>query len=587
MSDRPTRPGRRATGAVAEALPGTRPGARKWPKTTAGLDLHACDPDLRRWLAIRAPDLLADHGKRLSDFGAWVGGPLDAQARRVDRFAPPRLDPVDENGTLQPRLVVDPGYAACHAEAYCRGAIGLCFGERPAPHLLSFIMGYLLGQADVSIHCPVTLTGAVAVVLDRIAPADLRERWLPELTRTDGGALTGATWATERHGGSDVGATTTTAEPDGPGRARLTGLKWFCSNAGADLALATARPAGAPDGPSGLGCYLVPARRDDGSANRLTLRRLKDKLGTRALPTGEIALDRAEAFEVAPPPHGLRAMLAALAYSRVHNAMAAAGIARRAFLEAACWAEHRRAFGAPLVDRPMVRDQLVDLIALADGAAGLALEAAAAYDPALADPAAGPWLRTVTALAKFDTAEAATLAARRAVELVGGNGYTEEWPTARLYRDSLVTAVWEGPANIQALELARVVLGDGRGDRSFLARIETGLAHLPEPLADLAPVLAAAHDACAEALATLRARPATAEGAAFRLMRLMADSLVAVLAVERAAADLGAGDRRKELIARRIVALRLGGRRAVDAADPVVDDAILFDAVFHQAEVPA
>ena len=286
MSDRPTRPGRRATGAVAEALPGTRPGARKWPKTTAGLDLHACDPDLRRWLAIRAPDLLADHGKRLSDFGAWVGGPLDAQARRVDRFAPPRLDPVDENGTLQPRLVVDPGYAACHAEAYCRGAIGLCFGERPAPHLLSFIMGYLLGQADVSIHCPVTLTGAVAVVLDRIAPADLRERWLPELTRTDGGALTGATWATERHGGSDVGATTTTAEPDGPGRARLTGLKWSAPTPVPIWRWLTPEPAGAPRPLrsrllSGAGCGATNGRTN--AADRC--RQLKDKLGTCA-PAG-------------------------------------------------------------------------------------------------------------------------------------------------------------------------------------------------------------------------------------------------------------------------------------------------------------
>ena len=202
----------------------------------------------------------------------------------------------------------------------------------------------------------------------------------------------------------------------------------------------TARPAGAPERrPSGL--RLLPgagsARRR--SANRLTLRRLKDKLGTRALPTGEIALDRAEAFEVAPPPHGLRAMLAALAYSRVHNAMAAAGIARRAFLEAACWAEHRRAFGAPLVDRPMVRDQLVDLIALATGAAGpWRWRAAAAYDPALARIGGGTLAaHRHRASPKFDTARARrTLAAAGAVELVGGNGYRGSGRTAALSRSS-------------------------------------------------------------------------------------------------------------------------------------------------------
>ncbi|HET6520259.1 MAG TPA: acyl-CoA dehydrogenase family protein, partial [Geminicoccaceae bacterium] len=288
-----------------------------YPAETRGLNFFELDVNLRRLLARLDPELVARHGGRLAGFGAWVGGPLDEQAAYTDRYASPRLETHDpRSGEPLGRVVHGPAYLACHRECYRRGVVGLAFGadgER-APHLLSFAFGYLLSQADVSIHCPVTMTGAVAHVLDRLAPAAVRGAYLPELTRIDGAAWSGATWVTERHGGSDVGATTTGARPDGEAW-RLFGLKWFTSNADADLALATARPAGAPDGGRGLGCYLVPRRLPDGAPNRFRVRRLKDKLGTRGLATGEIELDGAWALEVAPPPDGLRAMMAAVEYS--------------------------------------------------------------------------------------------------------------------------------------------------------------------------------------------------------------------------------------------------------------------------------
>src|SRR5262249_39310717 len=149
-------------------------------------------------------------------------------------------------------------------------------------------------QGDISIHCPITLTGAVAYVLDRFAPEPLKSRYLPGLTRQDGRAWTGATWATERQGGSDMGAAATTARAAGQ-LFELSGLKWFCSNAAADLALVTARPEGAPAGTRGLGLYLVPRIASSGGHNRYRIRRLKDKLGTRGLPTGEVELEGAEA----------------------------------------------------------------------------------------------------------------------------------------------------------------------------------------------------------------------------------------------------------------------------------------------------
>ena len=534
----------------------------RYPADTRGLNAFDLDRNLQRLLQLRAPAMLARHGGRLSDFGAWVGGELEAQAAYSDRYAPPRLDSHGPDGEPLGRVILNPAYEACHREAYRRGAIGLAFGPDAAPHLLSFAMGYLLSTADISIHCPVTMTGALAYVLSRVAPAAVRKAYLPQLIRMDGQALSGGTWATERHGGSDVGATTTEAVPDGKAW-RLTGLKWFASNAGCGLAFATARPRGAPPGGKGLGCYLVPASLPNGTANTLWIRRLKDKLGTRGLATGEVELHGAWARQVAAPPHGLKAMMEALEYSRIHNAVAACAVQRRAFLESVCWATHRQAFGAVIGGYPMVRDSLLDLLAELEANSALAFEAAAAFDAALADDTRRPWLRTATALAKYRTAEYGVRAATRAVELVGGNGYTEEWPTARLYRDALVLSVWEGPVNIQALELLRMVIGKARGDAPFLARVDGILAMLPARLAARAQPVRAARDHCASALAYLRQRPEEGPRHARRLLETMADALAAALLLEEAAADLAHGDARKALVAERFLTMRFAAAPAI------------------------
>ncbi|HSR71932.1 MAG TPA: acyl-CoA dehydrogenase family protein [Kiloniellales bacterium] len=539
-----------------------------YPDRVAGENVYDLDRNLQALLARRAPDLAERHGARLSDFGAWVGEALEAQAAYSDRHAPPRLEAYGPEGEPRSRVILNSDYVTCHQEAYRRGAVGLAYGPEAAPHLLSFAMGYLLSQADISIHCPVTMTGALAHVLARHAPAALSASYLPELTRMDGASASGGTWATELHGGSDVGATTTEAVPDGEAW-RLTGLKWFASNAGCGLALATARPRGAPDGGAGLGCYLVPATLPDGSENAIRVRRLKDKLGTRALPTGEIELDGAWALEVAGPPAGLKVMLEALGYSRIHNAVAGCAVQRRALLESLCWAYRREAFGRRLTEFPMVRDSLLDLTAELEASCALAFEAGLAFDAALADESRRPWLRLVTALAKERTATQGVEAARQSLELVGGNGYTEDWPSARLYRDAMVLPVWEGPGNIQALELLRVTIGKEPGDRLLLERIDAILESLPEALGDAADGLARARADSAAALAFLRAAPGEAPRHARRLLDLLADTLSAALLLEEAAADLAEGDHRKAIVARRYLARRLGPRAAIsDAPDP-------------------
>src|SRR5262245_6682052 len=358
------------------------------------------DANLRRLLARSAPDRSERWGQHLAAFGAWVHSEVDAAAAYTDRLAPPVLDLRDRDGSLQNGVICNARYETAHRQVYERGIVGLNYGSAAEPFLLTFAMGYLLAQADISIHCPVTLTGAVAYILAQLAPQNLRDRYLPDLIRQDGYAWTGATWATERQGGSDMGAATTTARAAAEG-VELTGLKWFCSNATADIALVTARPEGAPPGSKGLGLYLVPRLRDDGTPNRYRIRRLKEKLGTRGLPTGEIELLGAYAHEVAPPPLGFKLMMDALEFSRVHNAMAGAGVQRRALREALAYAQSRQAFGTSLVSFPMVSTLLLDMMVEFEAGMALAFEAARTFDASLHDAAARTWLRTVTALAKY------------------------------------------------------------------------------------------------------------------------------------------------------------------------------------------
>jgi len=444
------------------------------------------DPYLEPWLISRVPRM-AEYRAQLGEFRNWALTEVDPQANYTDRYAPPAVETFDRNGEVVNRIVANRWYEEQHQELYRRGIIGLPYIEN-APHLLTFTMGYLLAQADISLHCPVTLTGAVAYVLDSHAPESVRQRYLYDVIRMDGHAKTGGTWATEQHGGSDVGATTTVAIWNGD-RFTLQGLKWFASNANSGLAVATARPEGAPQGSAGLGLYLVPSHLDDGRPNHFRIRKLKDKLGTKGLPTGEIELLGAEGVEIAPPPEGFKLMMEALEYSRVHNAVGSVGIQRRSLQEALAWARNRSAFGHVLTDYPMVQDELLRMRVQFEAGALLAFEAAIAFDEVQQTAEHRTWLRLATALAKYLTAEYAIAASRSALELIGGNGYTSDYPVARLLRDAQVLTVWEGPANIQALELLRLLTPRYQGWERYRDRVQGVLDRLPGALSQLHQLL--------------------------------------------------------------------------------------------------
>ena len=248
-------------------------------------------------------------------------------------------------------------------------------------------------------------------------------------------------------------------------------------------------------------------------------------------------------------------MMAALGFSRIHNAMGSAGLQRRAFVEAYGYAAGRRAFGDAILHYPMIQEQLAEMLARLEAGLALAMEAARAFDAADQAGAAEDdehrlWLRLATALAKYQTAEEANRACRSAIEIIGGNGYTYDHVTPRLLRDAQVMTVWEGPANIQALELLRLVGGRHPGAEVFAARIESLLADLPPALEEIAtPVRAALADGRA-IIAHLHKDVVEAQRHALRLLALLADILAASLLLEEARASLAAGDERKSLIAR-------------------------------------
>jgi len=496
---------------------------------------------LEPYLIGREPRMAA-YSRQLAEFHHWVATEVDAQANYTDRYASPALETYDRNGEIINRIVTNPWYEEQHRELYRRGIIGLPYAEG-APRLLTFTMGYILSQADISLDCPITLTGSVAYVLACHAPDAVRQQYLYDVIRMDGLAKTGGTWATEQHGGSDVGATTTRAVRSG-NHFSLHGLKWFTSNANSGLAVATARPEGAPDGSAGLGLYLVPSHLSDGRPNHYRIRRLKDKLGTKGLPTGEIDLLGAEAVEIAPPPHGFKLMMEALEYSRVHNAVGSVGMQRRALREALAWAKSRRAFGHVLLDYPMVQDELLRLRVEFEAGALLAFEAALAFDETQKNADRRAWLRLVTALAKYLTAEYAIQSCRAALELIGGNGYTSDYPVARVLRDAQVLTIWEGPANIQALELLRLLGPQYRGCELYKARLKAIAEPIPSSLDRLRVALQTRTHEDAEAIAITLRDEQTAQRLARKLLHRLSQTLAFALLCEAATAASLSGDLR-------------------------------------------
>jgi len=550
-----------------------------WPDHTQGLNFYTRDRNLQRFLERSAPDMLTRRAQMLEEFGAFCGGELDAQAAYSDRIHPPVLrrevvDPIHP-GDRRGHVYLNPRYEAAQQELYRRGFLSSVFDPvTPEPHILPFVAGYLVCKSDIATGCPLAMTHPVAMLIDRHAQPDVKARFLPEILRTDGHAAIGGTWATEKHSGSDIGKTQTKAVDNGDGTVSLHGDNWFTSAIGFAhfLTVKTARPEGAAAGGKGLGLYLVPSHIDPDwqVSNSYDVVHLKEKVGTRGLPTGEIKLEGTIAYELAPAGGGLKMMMEALSCSRVHNAMAAAGSMHRSVMEALCWATHRSPFGKPLVEQPMIQKRILDMRTEFLSGSALAFEAARSFDSAQHDNAQKPWSRVATALAKYKTAEQAIWCARKALELVGGNGYTEEYPVARLYRDAEVLNVWEGPEQIQANELMRM-LGQEGGGTAYLQKLADISAALPDTLQAQRQNIESLAAEMKTALADLARRPGAGPQAADEYLHKMSDVLAYALLCEEGAWEIAhCNDAEKILFADRYFDRTFGQHARPDLDVPLL-----------------
>ncbi len=521
-----------------------------------GLNWYEVDPDLqdtvRRY--VPADDLEAADAK-LTEVGALIGGPVAARAEMTDKN-PPRLERFDQWGNEVNRVVHHPG-----ALETKRDLFNAYLSERRGrrwPAVVGSSFGYLLDQAETGMGCAVGMTGGVAGLVASYGSDEVKEHFLPHfMTENYEDYWDGAMFLTERDGGSDLGmATKTTATHVDGDLWVLNGFKWFCSNVDAQAIATLARPEGAADGVGGISLFVVPRVRRDGKPNGVHVHRLKDKLGTKAVPTGEVDFVDAEAYllaggtqsrDAATDGKGMGRMMGGMVQgSRLGVAFMGLGIARRSFLESAIYAAHRRAFSNRIDAFPMVRETLVRMAMELEAAAALCFEASAnvANDRQL-------W-RILPTLAKYRATRRGVQLASAAVEVHGGNGYIEDWPVARQLRDGQCHPIWEGTENIIAIDVMRAIEREGVLD-PVVARVEKALADADHPvLSSTADAVRSYAADVREAVAYVSAAPKDVSRLHLRrITRYMTNLVSGALLVEQAAAELKAkGSARKAAVAR-------------------------------------
>ena len=428
---------------------------------------------------------------RLESMGRHAANEVAALAVVADKHGP-TLVTHDRSGQRVDDIAYHPAYRQLQQLGYGGGIVAATYSpalaaERgAAAKALTFGLGYLFAQGEAGMYCPVCMTDGAARLLTRYATPTLRDALVPRLASTDLQSLfTGAMFLTEKQGGSDVGQIQTIARGGNgsPGeKVTLHGDKWFCSNVDADVIMILARPEGAGAGTRGLGLYVLPRTRDDGvTRNSFRINRLKDKLGNRSFPSGEVTLDGAQAFLLGAPGQGFAQMAEMLNLSRIYNAVASVSVMRRSVVEALEWAQTRVAFGQQVIKHPLLTETLMDLVSeqrLALNWAFRGIELLDRADAGTATEAEKQTLRMLTPLLKYTLGKRAFAMASESVEVLGGNGYIEDWPMARVLRDAQVLPIWEGTSNILVLDAFRALKKDNMHEALF-GEIESGAAEAP------------------------------------------------------------------------------------------------------------
>jgi alkylation response protein AidB-like acyl-CoA dehydrogenase len=405
-------------------------------------------------------DLQAD----LTRFGAEVAGPVDELVRQNNLHQNlPRLNRYTGIGERTEKIEHHPTYHEAGSYIYGSGVMAAYADFPNAIGVLSrmYVSSY---NGEAGHNCPAACTAGVIRVLQEIAPDHIRETYLPGfLDRDYDNHLEGAQFLTEVQGGSDVAQNATRAVEQPDGTYRVFGEKWFCSNVDADVFLMSARietSAGeVQDGTRGLGLFFVPRQLDDG-VNHFTVRRLKDKIGTRSMASGECDFRGAVAYHMGEPEDGFKHMMGlVINTSRLFNAMACMGVARRAYVTAQTYAEHRVAFDQPIINYPLVQETLANVKAEIDACVSASMHLTWLQDRidlGEASDAEKQFFRMALNLNKVRTAKSARYACVDSIEILGGNGAIESFSVLpRMLRDSIVCENWEGTHNTLQMQIMR------------------------------------------------------------------------------------------------------------------------------------
>jgi len=408
----------------------------------------------------------AGSARALNAFGLTAGSSEAQELAREANATLPRLETHDRYGRRLDVVTYHPSYHELMRISCAEGLNNSVWAhlgpgggaERPAAHVVRSAGLYLAAQLEPGHCCPLTMANAAVPVL--MQEESLARDWLPLiLSRSydprfapaaDKSAVMIGMGMTEKQGGSDVRANTTAAVPGSEGLYHLTGHKWFLSAPMSDAFLVLAQAK------AGLSCFLVPRFLPDGRVNGLHFQRLKDKLGNRSNASSEVEFHEAGGWLVGEEGRGVPAIVDMLTYCRLDCAVSSAGLMRAALAYALHHAEHRLVAGRTLVSEPLMQQVLADLALDVEAASALSFRLARAFDR-VRDPRAAAWRRLMTPVTKYWVCKIAPALVAEAMESLGGNGYVEDWPLARIYREVPVNAIWEGSGNVMALDVLRVL----------------------------------------------------------------------------------------------------------------------------------
>jgi putative acyl-CoA dehydrogenase len=419
-----------------------------------------------------------DNDEGLAAFGEITGSAIALEHGRLANVHKPELVQFDTKGFRCDKIEFHPSYHELMSISARQGLHNAVWQEKPQSNVKRAAGLYLAAQMEPAHCCPITMTNACVPTIAK--QDDLAKIWLPKVLANDYDpafapleqkrAVTIGMGMTEKQGGTDVRANTTIAKPVGNAEYRLTGHKWFMSAPMCDAFLVLAQA------PGGLSCFLLPRFTPDGQQNRVYIQRLKNKLGNRANASSEVEFDNTAAFLIGNEGEGVRNIIEMVTMTRLDCVVSSAALMRQAIAQVINHVQHRTVFQKKLFDQPLMRQVIADMVLDHEAATALAFRLAHAFDRQENSRFDKLYMRFMTPVIKYHVCKGLPAIAYEAMECMGGNGYVEDGPLARLYREAPLNAIWEGSGNVMCLDFLRALGRDPQGFAELLQGFDGGKA---------------------------------------------------------------------------------------------------------------